>query len=154
AHHFLEGLRGSDVDKAIDYARRAGRRATHQLAYEDAAHHYARALQALELQEARDERLHCELLLELGEVRWSAGARGKPGDSLQRAAELAERLGAPELLARAALGCAGHGMGLIAATGNERAILLLRKALAALDERGSALRARVMGDLVRLQLFG
>jgi tetratricopeptide (TPR) repeat protein len=154
AHHFLEGVRGGDVEKALDYARRAGHRATQQLAYEDAAHHYERALQALELQEGPDERLHCELLLELGEARWSAGARGTPSDSLQRAAELAERLGAPELLARAALGCAGHGTALIAATGNESAILLLRKALDALDERDSPLRARVMSDLVRLRHFG
>src|SRR5262249_10825981 len=83
----------------------------------------------------------------------SDGARGTPSDSLQRAAELAEHLGDPELLARAALGCAGHGVGLIVATGNERAILILRKALAALGGGGSALRGRGMSDLVRLQLF-
>jgi tetratricopeptide (TPR) repeat protein len=153
AHHFLEGVRGGDVEKAIAYARRAGHRATQQLAYEDAAHHYECALQALELREAPDDRLLCELLLELDEVRWSAGARGKPSHSLLKAADLAERLGDPELLARAALGYAGHGAGFAAGVGDARTTPLLRKALAALDEHDSALRAQVMSDLVRLRFF-
>src|SRR5262249_60432934 len=73
AHHFLEGLPGGDPDKAVAYAARAGDRANAQLAYEDAAIHYERALQALELRQPPDERLRCELLLKLGEAWWSVG---------------------------------------------------------------------------------
>src|SRR5262249_31381394 len=76
AHHFLEALPGGDVDKAVDYATRAGDRANAQLAYEDAAIHYERALQALELQEQLDERQRCERLVKLGEAQWRAGGVG------------------------------------------------------------------------------
>src|SRR5262249_61564482 len=109
AHHFLEALPGGDVAKAIEYATRAGDRANPQLAYEDAAIHYERALQALELQEQPDERPRCELLLKLGEAQWSAGGFEEPKESLREAALIAERLGDPELFARAALGLAGPG---------------------------------------------
>src|SRR5581483_5958878 len=55
AYHFCEALRsGGDADKAIGYAMRAAARAMRQLAYEDAAQHYERALQALELVDAGD----------------------------------------------------------------------------------------------------
>src|SRR5947208_1920321 len=50
AHHFCEGAPGGGVDKAVDYARRAGDRAQSLLAYEEAAAHYERGLQALEVQ--------------------------------------------------------------------------------------------------------
>src|SRR5262249_4761029 len=56
AHHFLEALPGGDVAKAVDYATRAGDHANAQLAYEDAALPYHRALQALELEAQPDER--------------------------------------------------------------------------------------------------
>ena len=50
AYHFAEAAQGGDIDKAIEYAKRAGERALEQLAYEEAAGHYERALQVLELQ--------------------------------------------------------------------------------------------------------
>src|SRR5262249_61356188 len=83
AHHFLEALPGGDVAKAIEYATRAGDRANAQLAYEDAAIHYERALQALELAEQPDERRRGELLLKLGEAQWSAGGFEKPAERMR-----------------------------------------------------------------------
>src|SRR3990172_2097993 len=49
AYHFSEGAQGGDVEKAIDYAVRAGDRAAALLAHEDSVHQYEMALQALEL---------------------------------------------------------------------------------------------------------
>ena len=54
AHHFFQALPGGDVGKALDYAKRAGARARALLAFEEAAGHYDRALQALELAESDD----------------------------------------------------------------------------------------------------
>jgi hypothetical protein len=152
AHHFLEALPGGDVAKAVAYAARAGDRANAQLAYEDAAIHYERALQALELEEQRDERLRCELLLKLSEARWSTVGFDVPMESLWEAAGIAERLGDPELFARAALGLPGQG-GTIVPIAADQGRILLERALAGLDDRDSALRAQVMGRLASARIF-
>src|SRR5262245_6067516 len=150
AHHFLEALPGGDVAKAVDYATRAGDRANAQLAYEDAAIHYERALQALELEGQPDERRRGELLLKLGEAQWSAGGFEKPKERMREAAGIAERLGDPELFARAALASAGPIVGMTLFFEDESGIALLERALADLDDRDSALRAQVMGKLAAL----
>jgi tetratricopeptide (TPR) repeat protein len=151
AHHFLEGAVARDVDKAIDYSARAGKRATERLAYEEAAGHYERALQTVELRERRDDRQRCELLLALGEAQRSAGDVPRARETLERAAEVARRLGAAELLARAALGrgevvfgAAWWGSGWMR---DESLVGLLEEARAALGEADSALRARVLTRL-------
>src|SRR5262249_59243250 len=151
AHHFLEGLPGGDVDKAVGYATRAGDRANAQLAYEDAATHYERALQALELREQPNERLRCELLVKHGEACWSVGFEAM--ESLEEAAHLAERLGDSEMFARAALGRSGFGAGLYVMAGDPVQVTLLEKALGALADCDSALRAQVMGRLSALRVF-
>jgi tetratricopeptide (TPR) repeat protein len=150
AHHFLEALPGGDVAKAVDYATRAGDRANAQLAYEDAAIHYERALQALELEEQPDERRRGELLLKLGEAQWSAGGFEKPKERMREAAAIAERLGDTEFFARAALASAGPIIGMTLFFEDESGISLLERALADLDDRDSALRAQVMGKLAAL----
>ena len=54
AYHFFEAAPGGDVEKALDYARRAGARALELLAYEEAARFYQLALQALDLRKTFD----------------------------------------------------------------------------------------------------
>ncbi|TET96703.1 MAG: hypothetical protein E3J29_05270, partial [Dehalococcoidia bacterium] len=107
AHHFSESAQGGDVDKAIDYATRAGQRALSLTAYEDAVGHYEMALQALEVKERPDEAQRCELLLAMGGARNSAGDRDKAKETFLRAADNARRLNDSERLARAALGFGG-----------------------------------------------
>ena len=103
AHHFLEAAEGVEVDKAIDYARRAGARAMTLAAYEEAVRFYQMALQALARQAPEDEAQRCTLLLALGEAQRKAGQSPQALDTLQEAADIARRLGSPENLARAAL---------------------------------------------------
>jgi hypothetical protein len=55
AYHFCAAVRiGGEIGKAIDYATRAGAHAAEQLAYEEAAGHYGRALDLLQLDEPID----------------------------------------------------------------------------------------------------
>src|SRR5262249_8820026 len=89
AHHFLEGLPGGDVDKAVAYASCAGARANAQLAYTEAAILYEGALQALELREPPDERARAELLVKVGAARWGAGGFEYLVTPLDEAATLA-----------------------------------------------------------------
>jgi class 3 adenylate cyclase len=69
AHHFLEAAQVAEVDKAIDYAQRAGARAMTLAAYEEAVRFYQMALQALTRQAPEDATQHCTLLLALGEAQ-------------------------------------------------------------------------------------
>jgi hypothetical protein len=48
AHHFADAAADGQAGKAAAYALSAARNATPRLAYEDAAAHYERGLQALE----------------------------------------------------------------------------------------------------------
>ena len=104
AYHFIEAAPGGDVDKAIDYATRAGERSIRLLAYEEAVSHYERALEVLDLTLPEEDGRRCELLLALADALWSTGEATTARETFLRAAGIARRLGAPERLARAALG--------------------------------------------------
>ena len=145
AYHFFAAARGGDVDKAIDYARRAGERATALLAYEEAAGQYARALEVLELKDPRDEAQRCALLLSLGDAQKKSGEIAAARATFREMAEAARRLRAPEQLARAALGFAG--VGVTAGVVDAGVVGLLQEALAALDDADSALRAQLLARL-------
>ena len=73
AHHFFEGAPGGDVERAVDYARRAGDQAARSLAYEEAVRLYQMGLQALELGEEPAPKMLCELLLATGDAQARAG---------------------------------------------------------------------------------
>ena len=66
AHHFFEAAPLGLINEAVEFARRAGDSASSRLAYEDAARHYARALELLELSPSDDEIARCDLLQMLG----------------------------------------------------------------------------------------
>ncbi|MDJ0868044.1 MAG: AAA family ATPase [Myxococcota bacterium] len=145
AHHFFQAAPLGAVDRAVDYAVRAGRAAQRLLAYEAAAAHFERALQALDLRDPDDETRRCELLLELGNAREQIGDRLRMREAYAAAAERARRVGRPDLLALAALGFAGRTERATPDTGMRA---LLEEALAALGDREDALRARLLGYLV------
>ncbi len=133
AHHRLEA---GDPGPAADAALRAAAAAMRALAYEDAA-----ALCERALDDPPADR-HAELLLSLGEARLRAGEGAR--EAFAEAAALARAGGAPELLARAALGFSGLGVTIIAV--DREAVALLEEALAALAQ-GHPLRARLIGRL-------
>ena len=151
AYHFSAAAQTDDVDKAIAYAQRAGAQAMTLLAYEEAAHHYERALQTLEHQLPVNEAQRCELLLALGEAQRKAGDVPHALDTFQRAADIARTLAAPEVLAAAALGFeeASWRPGLP----GDAAAQLLTDALDRLGKGDSTLKARVLGSLARACAF-
>jgi tetratricopeptide (TPR) repeat protein len=112
AHHFYQAAPGGDLEKAIDYSRRAGERAMEVYAWEEATGYFERAIESLELKPDPDDALHCDLLVNLGTAqnaeRNASGAR----KTLLSAARLARDVLSeyeprrPRLLARAALGLA------------------------------------------------
>jgi DNA-binding CsgD family transcriptional regulator len=151
AHHFFEADGRDAADKAIAYAARAGGRALSLLAYEEAVHHYGRALQALERKAMPDEVQRCKLLVALGEAQRKAGDVPQAMATFQRAADLARSLGLPQDLAQAALGFEETTWrpGLPGGA----AALLLEEAFRALGEGDSLLKARVLGSRARALAF-
>jgi hypothetical protein len=152
AHHFVAAAPGGKemAARAVRAATLAGRRALDLLAWEEAASLFERALAALELAERPDQRERCELLLAVGEARMAASDVGGARAACQEAGELARRIGAPELLARA-----GLGLGLEFTTGivDPVEVGLLEEALGALGAADSPLRARLLARLARALMF-
>jgi tetratricopeptide (TPR) repeat protein len=146
AHHFVSAVAGGEVEKAVDYARRAGERAARLLAYEEAARLFQTALAALELRDPADECARGELLVRLGDAQARAGDGLSASDTFLRAAGAARRVGDPELLAQAALGYGGRFIWARAGT-DPHLVSLLEEALGGLGPRDSTLRVRVMARL-------
>jgi class 3 adenylate cyclase/DNA-binding SARP family transcriptional activator len=140
AHHYLAA---GDRGRGLEYSVATADRALGQFAYEDAALHYARALEAL-----GDADLHrrCELLLALGDARARAGDEVAMKVAFRQAAELATSLGMAENLARAALGYGGRFLWDVS-RGDDYLPAVLRRALDMLDERDSDLRVRLLSRL-------
>ncbi|MEJ7715066.1 MAG: hypothetical protein WKF40_04900 [Thermoleophilaceae bacterium] len=146
AHHFYEASRDGDPAAAIDYGERAGERAALQLAYEEAARHYARALRALELGPQRQQERRCELLIARGQ------AERRAGDPVYRqtlltAARLAAELQDPERLARAALANNRGFFSSVVDRIDEERVSVLDGALEAYDSTDSPTRARLLAHL-------
>jgi tetratricopeptide (TPR) repeat protein len=143
AHHAISG---SDFDKGVLYARRAGDRALALLAYEEAARLYETALEALDLAALPDERARCELLLSLGEAEVRAGDSPAAKSAFYDAAGVARRLSLPRHLARAAGGYAREDM-YVRAGDDDRLVPLLEAGLAALGDEDVELRTRLLARL-------
>jgi DNA-binding SARP family transcriptional activator/tetratricopeptide (TPR) repeat protein len=144
AHHFYEARTRVDREDAAQYSIQAAKYARRSGAYEEAIAHYGRALELLE-KAAPDEVRICDLLLAQGKVQLRAGRLEQAEQTFGQAADIARREGAVDRLALAALGF--HGMYTAAGEVDERRIALLEEAEAALGDRDSALRVRVLARL-------
>ena len=128
AHHAVEGVHaGGDVERAIDYARRAGDRARGIGAFEDAEPHYDRAVQALSLLDDPDRILRCDLLLSLTEAQAVAIDSRRAETTAREAIALARELDDPRRFALGVglLGRIVHTLG----EPDAEAVALLREAL-------------------------
>ncbi len=100
AYHYLQAAPAGDVERAIDYARRAAALAVQTFAYDEAITLFTRALELFD--SSRDgERI--ALLQALGETQMRAGDTEGGRLTLQRAAQAARASSDSQGLARAAL---------------------------------------------------
>jgi tetratricopeptide (TPR) repeat protein len=145
AHHFTEAGDAA-ADRAIDYSQRAGRAAEARHGYEEAARHYGNALRLLEATGSPDASRTCELLLALGETLSRAGRDSDSKDTLRQAAALAEELGRPDQLARAALAY-GRLFGWARASSDPFLVPLLEHALEAIGSGDGRARVALLARL-------
>jgi tetratricopeptide (TPR) repeat protein len=141
ARHFIAAAPAGSAAKAIEYARRAGDRAAAQLAYEEAARLYEEALALVD-----DDTCRCELLLSLGDARARAGDIAAAKRAFSEAADVGDRRGLDEHMARAALGYGGRLIW--DKVRDPQFVSLIERALAVLGERDNALRVRLLIRLV------
>ncbi len=141
ALHFHAAGPIGGAEKAIEYAARAGDLAGSQLAHEEAVRLYGLALSL-----ADESPVRGELLLALGEAQARSGEAPASRTTFREASALAERQGSADQLARAALGYGGRITWGVSRDDDTLAELLER-ALVALGEDDTALRARVLARL-------
>ena len=151
SHHFCAAAPVGGTRRAVDYARRAGEDALHQLAADDAVLHFERAVRVLRLETPLDRRELCDLVLRVGQARAQAGDRVGGRASLEEAATLASELDEPRLLAEASLSVDSHGlaMGVV----DVALVAILERALADLASDDGGLRSRVLARLARELFF-
>jgi hypothetical protein len=147
AFHYYEAAQSdpSIAGKAIEYAARAGSRASYALAYEEAARHFRMALALLDLTDDPGDERRTDLLLSLGDVMARAGDVTSREIFLQ-ASDYARRSGSPRHLARAALGIGGR-LPWARAGNDTRLIPALQDALVLLGGSDDRLRVRLLTRL-------
>ena len=146
AYHFgMAAQGGTEVEKALTYATRAGEHATRSLAYEEAIPQYHRALHLLTLLQPPDELKRGEVLLALGDAYRRVGQSEQAKATFLEAATSARQRHHARHLAQAALGFAG--LWVTIGTVDETVVAFLEEALRALGEEEDILRARLYARL-------
>jgi DNA-binding SARP family transcriptional activator len=147
AHHFALAGSGGDLDKAIRYGSQAGVHATSRLAYEQAATHFRQTVRLIDALDGPDARRAegCDLVIAQGESERRAGDPAYRRTLLD-GARLAQELGDPGRLARAALannrGVYSSGQGI-----DRERVAMLQAALDAYDTADSPTRAALLATL-------
>ena len=145
AHHLLLALPAGDLEVALDYSRRAAKRAIRLLAYDEGSRLYQSALQALERYGSAGTGSHCDLILDLAEAQHRLGNFAEASANFERAVLVAREISNAPCLARAFLGLGQfpETPGVV----NQKLIRGLEEALDALGEQENRLRALVLGRL-------
>jgi DNA-binding SARP family transcriptional activator len=148
AHHFFAG-RATGTAKAVQYARRAAEAATRDLAHDEAAAHWERALAALDPALPDGARQRYEILLGLGEARRRVGDLHGAREALEEAIGVARALADEVLVARAACVFGGVTLWNWRSYGEVdfEMVALLEHLVANVGRGESALRAQLLGTL-------
>jgi len=147
ARHYCEAAALGETDKAIRYATQAAEQAHANLAYEEAADLYERALAVLEPR-SQDERAHRgDLLIQLATAHVAAGDRGAARVAAFEAVQHGRDVGRPDLLADATISLGGIRVWSEAGAVDEGLVALCEEALDALPDGDSAARAMVAARL-------
>jgi class 3 adenylate cyclase/tetratricopeptide (TPR) repeat protein len=145
AHHWVAAIRPADIDKALDYVRRAGDAALDALAPDDAIRWYQQALGLIDGDLRQDELRRAEVLVALGTAQLQAGHPGGR-DTLLEAAAIARRMHDAGTLVKAALGFTSSG---VSRLGEEAAKPFIQAALDCVGTGPTVSRARLLAALAR-----
>ncbi|HKN90605.1 MAG TPA: AAA family ATPase, partial [Acidimicrobiia bacterium] len=150
-HHWARAAAPrEETARAVRYATRAGDLAQAQLAHDEAVTYYRQGLDLLEAG-GDDDAQRARLLVSLGEAQHRMGDPGYRATILV-AAQLAERLGDADCLARAAL--AGYrGMWSMSLGVDRERVAALEAALQAREGREDLVRARLLANLAVELMF-
>jgi class 3 adenylate cyclase len=145
AYHYCEAASGGDVDKAIEYAEQAARRAAESLAFEEAANHFDRALLALEATQPVDEQRRCQLLLSRADALYRAGQPEQARAVFNDGIAVARTLEEPAYLGIAVVGALRAPIPPGVTDPDE--VALLHEALDRIGDDAAGLRARLLTRL-------
>ncbi len=154
SHHCFQAVQAGGVERAVEAATRAGEWAVGRLAHEEAALHYERAVQAIELGEQPDPARLASLVVRLAELQRDAGDAARGRETAVRGAALARGIADAELLAHAALAYGGNFPVIEMGRMDASMIALGEEALAALGDADSRLRVDVLDRLATEFFFG
>jgi DNA-binding CsgD family transcriptional regulator len=143
AYHWLESLPTGDAAQAVAWARRAAERAMAQLAWEEAAALFRRALDAGVRHGVLTATDRCGLLLSMAQAQVPAFDLNGARRSLQAAVDIARAAGDVESLARAALTMEGVNDAIWEPTSRALCAEVLQK----LPPEDSPVRARLLALL-------
>jgi tetratricopeptide (TPR) repeat protein len=143
AYHFARST--DELDKAIEYGARAGEHAFSVAAYEQAAAHFRQAVALIDTSDPTRLSRRCDLVIAQGTAEREAGDHAYRRTLLD-GARLAQELGDPDRLARAAL--ANHRGLFNSILGIDRdRVSVLQAALEAYDSSDSPTRAALLSLL-------
>jgi DNA-binding CsgD family transcriptional regulator/tetratricopeptide (TPR) repeat protein len=146
AHHFRASGLGVDVERAIDYAIHAGRRADAALAFEDAINLFQNALDMIDATGDSDQERRCDILLLLGNAQRAASDYPQALESLKAAAAIARSQRLSNALVEIAILYEDVAWRHTAHV-DARPEILLEEALKSLPDDSLASRVRLMGSL-------
>lgn len=149
AHHFCEAATAGGAERAVRYACEAGLLAGRQLAFDDAAELFGRALEALDAldtQGAQADVLRAGVLSQLAMAEHDRGNAERGMALALEAAALARRRGDAVQLASAGRAYMG-GLGMWARPSDGIAIEVMQEALALLGDTEPEVRARAKAGI-------
>ena len=103
AHHYLSAGPFGDPAKAVRFAREAAGRAVGQGAWQDAVRHLEQALEAMSPAVPDADATRCDVLVELGQARRSAGLIREAHRAFEESISLADRIGDEDRVLAAAV---------------------------------------------------
>jgi hypothetical protein len=151
AYHYARSVGTGSVDRAVEYACRAGERALGQLAHDDAVRWFAQARELVELGGASPAALG-RILLGLGTAEKYSG-RPTFRDTLLEAARQAQAAGDAALLIEAALANNRGFWSNYGVVDHER-VRVTRDAIGMVPDDAPGVRARLLANLATEEVFG
>jgi len=154
ARHFGEAAGLGEVDRAVDYSRRAATRATGRLAHDEAVLLLQRGLSAVDPDDPPWAQVGCELLIEVADAAVRSGDGGLAASSAAEAFALATALDVDSLIIASALcGCVRYLSWGIPGVIDEPFIARLESVLAKIGESDTVERVFVESRLAILLYF-